>query len=245
VAFTLAKRLLDRFFREEGDRGAEKPWLFPRLVALSNQWIAECVEPFLKSGTFVQMLLIAEFSHAAAERMYAAIARGTQGEHRLMPNLRPYDAVGSTDYVDFTTTKAVWTTDPEKSHLSYLTLDSGWEAKLAEALESMPEVLAYAKNQGLGFTIPYVYEGERHAYVPDYLIRLDDDGAEPLTLILEVSGEAKKEKRAKVETARDLWVPAVNNHGGFGRWAFLEVTEPWDAVNLIRATFPARPRMSV
>jgi len=32
-----------------------------------------------------------------------------------------------------------------------------------------------------------------------------------------------------------LWVPAINNHGGFGRWAFLEITDPWDAKNTIRA----------
>ena len=48
-------------------------------------------------------------------------------------------------------------------------------------------------------------------------------------------GMRKKDKAVKVETARTLWVPAVNNHGGFGRWAFLEVTDPWDAKNTIRA----------
>ncbi len=37
-------------------------------------------------------------------------------------------------------------------------------------------------------------------------------------------------------TARTLWVPAVNNHGGFGRWAFVEITDPWDAEHTIRAT---------
>jgi type III restriction enzyme len=56
-----------------------------------------------------------------------------------------------------------------------------------------------------------------------------------LSLILEVSGEAKKEKAAKVATARNLWVPAVNNHGDFGRWAFIEIVDPWDAKNTIRA----------
>ena len=30
-------------------------------------------------------------------------------------------------------------------------------------------------------------------------------------------------------------MPAVNNHGGFGRWAFVEVTDPWDAQHTIRA----------
>ena len=33
-----------------------------------------------------------------------------------------------------------------------------------------------------------------------------------------------------------LWVPAINNHGGFGRWAFIEIADPWDAKNTIRAS---------
>jgi type III restriction enzyme len=36
-------------------------------------------------------------------------------------------------------------------------------------------------------------------------------------------------------TARNLWIPAINNDGRFGRWAFLEITDPWDAKNTIRA----------
>jgi type III restriction enzyme len=50
----------------------------------------------------------------------------------------------------------------------------------------------------------------------------------------EKSGESRKDKAVKVSTAHDLWVPAVNNHGGFGRWAFLEITDRWDAANTIR-----------
>ena len=49
-------------------------------------------------------------------------------------------------------------------------------------------------------------------------------------------GERKKDKAAKVATARTLWVPAINGHGGFGRWAFIEISDPWDAKNTIRAT---------
>jgi type III restriction enzyme len=62
---------------------------------------------------------------------------------------------------------------------------------------------------------------------------LSDD---TLNLILEVSGEARKDKAAKTATARTLWVPAVNNHGGLGRWAFVEISDPWDAANTIRAS---------
>jgi type III restriction enzyme len=42
-----------------------------------------------------------------------------------------------------------------------------------------------------------------------------------------------------VQTARSLWVPAVNNDGRFGRWAFLEIHDPWGAKNTIRAFLEA------
>ena len=63
---------------------------------------------------------------------------------------------------------------------------------------------------------------------------MGDGHGDSLNLILEVSGEPKKEKAAKVAAARTLWVPGVNNLGQYGRWAFLEITDPWDAENAIR-----------
>jgi type III restriction enzyme len=105
----------------------------------------------------------------------------------------------------------------------------------------MHEVVSYAKNQGLNFKIPYTYEGRAGNYVPDFLIRLRDSASagpdDLLTLVLEVSGEARKDKAAKVAAARDLWTVAVNNWGGAGRWDFLEVSDPWDAEHLIREKF--------
>jgi len=55
-----------------------------------------------------------------------------------------------------------------------------------------------------------------------------------------VSGEARKDKASKVAAARTLWVPAINNHGGFGFWAFVEVTDPWAAQGTIRAAIAAQ-----
>jgi hypothetical protein len=37
-------------------------------------------------------------------------------------------------------------------------------------------------------------------------------------------------------TARTLWVPAVNNHGEFGRWGFIEIADPWDTESTIRGS---------
>jgi type III restriction enzyme len=190
------------------------------------------------------MLLFAEYSYAAAERIQRAIYAGTRGEKCLIPSLRPYEAIGSTDDVWFETTKTVYET--EKSHLNLVVQDSGWESKLAETLESMPEVVSYAKNQGLNLKVPYTHEGRAGNYVPDFLIRLRDPASsgpdDLLTLVLEVSGEARADKQAKVAAAEHLWTVAVNNWGGLGRWAFLEVTDPWDAGNLIRARFLAAGR---
>jgi type III restriction enzyme len=61
-----------------------------------------------------------------------------------------------------------------------------------------------------------------------------------LNLIIEVTGEKKKDKAAKVATARTLWAPAVNNHGAFGRWEFVEVDDPWDAATLVRGVLKHR-----
>jgi type III restriction enzyme len=244
VVFSVAKRVLDNFFRDEED--ASRPWLYPQLVRITREWIEACVVPNLKDNAFVQMLLLTEYSHAAADRVYRSIVAGTAGVKRLVPILRPYEAIGSTEGLYFETTKPCYETT--NSPVNRVALDSGWEAKLAEVLDGMPEVVSFVKNQGLNFKIPYTYEGRAGHYVPDYLIKLRDGAGEGfddlLTLVLEVTGERKKEKAAKVATATDLWVPAVNNWGGQGRWAFLEVTDPWDAENLIRARFLDRTELA-
>ena len=246
VDFRLASLVLEKYFRDAD--GNAKPWLFPQLLRLARRWRTECVH--CKDDAFPQMLLLTQFAHDAADRIYRAIvASGGDregGAHKegahvgapLRPILRPYDPIGSTRYVDFDTTRPVYPTDPRKCHISHVVADTGsWEQKMAQALEEMDEVVCYVKNHNLGFTIPYTLNGEEHGYIPDYIARLDD-GHGPddlLNLILEVSGEPRKDKAAKVATARTLWVPAVNNHGGFGRWAFIEISDPWDAKNTMRA----------
>jgi type III restriction enzyme len=242
VVFAVAKRTLDNHFRD-GDDGA-RPWLFPQLTAITRRWIDECVKT--GDGAYPQLLLLAEWSHAAAEKIHRAIVSGTAGEKRLIPTLRPYDAIGSTDDVYFETTKTTY--DTEKSHVNRVAQDSGWETELAAKLEEMEEVVSYVKNQGLNLKIPYTYEGRSANYVPDFLIRIRDRNStredDYLTLLLEVSGEAKKVKQAKVAAASDLWIPAVNNLGGLGRWAFLEVTHMEDAADLIRSRFVEAAQMS-
>ena len=173
-------------------------------------------------GVPVGAILYQDQLARAAEKIDIACTRASEG--RIVAVLDPYNPKGSTRHVNFITSKPCWKTgaQPPKSHISHVVLDSDWEEQLALTLETHPRVLAYAKNQALGFEIPYLDRGVTRRYLPDFLVRLDDGGDEPLNLVLEVKGIKDESDKAKAQTTRDLWVPGVNALGGFGRWAFAE-----------------------
>jgi type III restriction enzyme len=191
--------------------------------------------------------MLYERADAAIDRIYNAIVAAESDDEGVLAVLAPYEPHGSTRNVDFDTIKPTMPTDPDRCHVSHVVADTGkWEQKAAVALEEMREVLAYVKNERLGFTIPYTLHGESHDYTPDFLVRYDDGrGAEdPLNLVIEISAkgggptEQAERKRAKVETARVLWVPGVNNLGTEGRWQFHECADPWNLQNELRELIP-------
>ena len=240
IIFAIARRTLEQKFRDA--EGNVKHWYFPQLLEITRRWLAECVT--YQDNTFPQLLLLTEYTYDAAERIYRAIVEAEEQEKSLAPILRPYDPLGSTRYVDFDTTKPVYATAPDRCHISHVVADTtSWEQKMAQVLQDLPGVHAYVKNQGLGFTIPYTYEGEERGYIPDFVARVDDGRgpADLLNLIVEVSGEAKKDKAEKVATTETFWVPAVNAQGDFGRWDFIQISDPWDAENTIRAKLHGLP----
>jgi type III restriction enzyme len=193
-----------------------------------------------KDDAFPQLLCLAELRHNAADRIYRSIASAEEGLAKLRPILAPYEWERTTDHVNFDTTRPVYATR-EKCHVSHIVCDTGsWEQKVAQALEDLDEVRAYVKNDRQpGFSIPYTVDGDQREYFPDFIARVDDGRGKTsddlLNVVIEVTGEMKKEKEAKVATAQRLWVPAVNNHGGFGRWAFVEINDPWRAKSILRS----------
>ncbi len=230
VAFTLAKRILDTQFNTADDK---RPWLFPRLTRMCRDWIQQRVE-IAEGYNLGHLMTITEAQAEAAEKVWDALTRQVEVDRRgrLRPMLNRFDSQGSTADVYFHTRKA--TVGAEKSEVSHVTLDgkdgNTWEQLLAAELELNPNVEAYVKNDHLGFTIPYVHKGRTHSYVPDFLVRLRrlDGEAIERALIVEVSGSQKSPgpTQAKATTARDSWCAAVNNHGGFGRWGYTEMTDP-------------------
>ncbi len=242
IQFLLAKRVLEKYYRSEPGE-PPKAWLFPQVVEITRQWYERCLD--WKDDAFPQLLYFSEFGHNAADRIYRSIAAAEGGSSRLRPILAPYEWERTTDRVDFDTTRPVYVTRT-KCPVSHIVCDTGsWEQKVAQSLEDMDEVVSYVKNDRQpGFSIPYTINGDQRDYYPDFIARVADGrGSRPddlLNVVIEVSGQQDKpDKLAKVATARQLWVPSVNNHGGMGRWAFLEVTDPWKIKSQLRAMLEA------
>ena len=244
VIFDVAGVLLREKFRDAD--GALQVWRYPELTRITEAWFAKCLT--CAGDTRPQFLKWRSLAIKAVEKIYRAIVPsltappdGASGA--LLPILNAYNPEGTTRNVDFNTSKAtLFQTRADKCHLNYVVYDQDWEAGLAERLEQMPEVLAYVKNHNLNFEAPYEHGGETLRYRPDYIVRVDDGHAEPLNLVIEVKGQRDEKDAAKSETMRNVWSPAVNNAGRFGRWAFLELNDvPYDAVARIRDLI--HPRM--
>jgi len=239
VAFMLATHLQQHHF-------TDKPWLFPQLLTIVRDWLGDPDgdSPNVDYGddTFPGLLVFGEKKSAVCEKLSRAIMAASGGAKQLRAELPATDFRGTTAGVAFDTVKDCWTTDPTKCHFNLVPQDSDWETIVCEKLEGMEEVKAYAKNQSLGFRIQYTCEGRAGNYYPDLIVKLDDGRGtgDLLHLILEVSGQKKKEKEAKVQTAKTMWVPAVNNLGTFGRWAFLEI----DGTNLHKTKQEIRKLLS-
>ena len=207
ISFNLAKHLLYTSFRDED--GFPKQHLFPQIQRLARRWLDEGY--LVTKGVPVGAILYQDQLARAAEKIDIACTRASEG--RIVAVLDPYNPKGSTRHVNFITSKPCWKTgaQPPKSQISHVVLDSDWEEQLAQTLETHPRVLAYAKNQALGFEIPYLDRGVTRRYLPDFLVRLDDGGDEPLNLVLEVKGIKDESDKAKAQTTRDLWVSQVRN----------------------------------
>ena len=63
--------------------------------------------------------------------------------------------------------------------------------------------------------------------MPDFVVLIDDGHGEddPLHLVVEIKGYRGEDAKEKKTTMETYWVPGLNNHGHYGRWAFAELTE--------------------
>jgi type III restriction enzyme len=232
LLFHVAKRLLYTKWRDEGEE--PKLHLFGQLKRITKQWLDTCL--VCKGNTYPGQLMYQSVADMACERITAAITKKLVGECPIKAILDPYNPTGSTNFVNFTTSKKDrWETDSRKCHVNWVILDSDWEGEFCRVAESHPQVVAYVKNHSLNFEVPYQHGSEAKKYRPDFILLIDDgmpplpDGTPDLLhLIVEIKGFRREDAKDKKLTMETYWVPGVNNLGKYGRWDFVEFCDVYE-----------------
>jgi type III restriction enzyme len=220
IAAELTRRLKDK--REDWNA---RHILFPQVLNIVWEYLEERI--VVTYDTPLEEIALLKYKQRIIERLTGAIEPDTEaGEPPILPVIERFRPIGSTSEVLFRTVRP--TVGTTKSHISHVVLDAPkWEHSVAFQLERMPEVVAYARNDHLDFTIPYEWQGIRREYRPDYLIRYRGPDSKEIMVILEVKGFETEQDRQK-EVAARRWVSAVNHHGESGRWVFRVCKDPQD-----------------
>ena len=226
LLFHLTQRLLYTKYRDSGEE--PKVHLFGQLKRITRQWLDGYL--VCKGGTYPAQLMYQELADRACEKIAAAITREGIGSRPVKAVLDPYNPVGSTAHVNFTTAKTTRETDSRRCHVDRVVLDSGWEAEFCRVAEAHQQVRAYVKNHNLGLEVPYRSGSETRTYLPDFIVLVDDGCGDEdlLNLVVEIKGYRRGDARDKKATMDTYWVPGVNNHGDYGRWAFAELTDVFE-----------------
>jgi len=202
--------------------------LFPQLAKIAKRFLEEKVEPI--PPTDIIDVFLSPYYGYVIERLVQAIQPDvSQGEAPEVPRYEPSRGMGSTNDVDYWTSRDV--RPVLKSHVNSVVADTKqWEQAAAYHIDTHDRVEAFVKNSGLGFAIPYLHEGKPHEYISDFIIRIKDE--EDLYLILEIKGYYDDLAKVK-EQAAERWVAAVNADGKHGTWRYALAMRPEDGIKCI------------
>ena len=225
LVYNITKHLLETKWRADG--GNTDFQLFGQMKRIVKRWLKDYL--VCKGDTYPAQMMYREMADMACERITAAITRAHMEANPIKAMLDPFNPAGSTAYVNFNTSRdTLWRTDVRQCHVNYVVYDSGWEAEFCRVAEAHPSVVSYVKNHNLGLEVPYRIGSRTRAYIPDFILRIDDGhGDDLLNLIVEVKGYRREDAKAKKDTMETYWIPGVNNLKSYGRWAFAEFTEAY------------------
>ncbi len=186
-----------------------KRFLFPQILNISKKFIDE----YIKFPAEIPKTIICEpkYKNRIIELLNAIVKPGKDEEEKLMPifdNFKPFTRTGD---VKGWTTRDVYRTS--KSHISHVVVDSDWEKAVCIDLEKYSKF--YVKNYKLSFVIPYLIEGEKRSYEPDFIVVMPSGE----NLILEIKGQKRNDFYNKKLSA-ERWIEAINNFGDYGSWKY-------------------------
>lgn len=238
IEFQIARMIVDRLASGSHARSAafrlqSRHQLFPQVFAYVREYTATRVD---FRGCNPCELGLDKYVQRLVERFSDAIEPNDEsGEPPLLPILNSHSPFGSSSGVDFKTVKPCQAT--RKSQVNQVVLDAGiWEASAAFQLEM--HAISYVKNDHLEFSIPYEFQGQKHAYLPDFIAKL----AQERFAIVEIKGQEDEQDRAKYAAAK-RWASAVNNWGQIGHWEFMVCKDPQalgKQLQIVAKGFPAQ-----
>lgn len=226
IIFQTAADLFDSFAANW--RGSREV-LLAQLIGIAEQFMASkrvTISPALFEQDELRKRIVLTLN---MNRVFEHIRQHIQAQNveTLEPQFDAENPIRSTgDMQPWYTGKPCWPT--EHSHISHCVYDSTWEASEAFHIERSEHVAAWVKNDHVGFEVQYVFEGVRHRYRPDFLIRLKNG----VILVLEVKGQDTPKDRVK-RAALDEWIGAANAHGQFGRWCRCVSYNPGEVIGIL------------
>ena len=232
IHYEIARRVTMALLAQENFKMQARQLLFPQVLQIVRVFAKPISEGgrVEYKGVDQRELGLEKYVQQVVERLCAAIRPDkSSGEAPLLPRLERFRPRGSTKEVLFRTARP--TRPTLKSHISHVVLDTKrWEGSVSYYLEQSDLVKSYARNDHLGFTIDYEFNGSQHCYTPDFLIRLNDN----LTIVLEVKGYEDEQTRAKHETVK-RWCEAVSAWGELGVWTFVLCKDPHKLIGKLQA----------
>lgn len=206
-----------------------KEFLLAQLIGLVERFVQSdriyISPPLFMQDEMRRRIIITLNMNKLVQHIWAAIRfNNTQGLEPIFDTSKPIRGTG--DMRPWHTSKPCEYT--KRSHINHCVCDSVWEASEAFRLDRHPRVVSWVKNDHLGFEVQYIFKGVVHKFRPDFLIKLVND----LMLVLEVKGRDSQQDRTKREFLGE-WVTAVNQHGGFGRWAWDVSFDPADVDGIV------------
>ena len=204
--------------------------LFRSALAAVRAWTAH-PEVSLNTERLLEMTVDSGRRNEAIEAVLAACDVATLPLGRRA-RLAPHQPISDTDGVDFETTLE-HIHEAALSELSHAACHSRLELLTAEALDTHPQVARWARNFGLGWTIPYHHEGVWRRYEPDFVAVLSAPGG-VVNLIVECKGVMDAKAEAAARWTTEHWIPCVaataELSDGLRRW-YYALIENADAVH--------------
>lgn len=222
VIYDLTRDLMKYHFSDSENHGDFA--LFGQLKSIVDEWYHQKLKLLNIRDERYKRFILYEDRKTVCDH----ISRGINTHLNTTEYIRPiftnkFEKFGSTKYVHGVTTREVFYT--ENSHVNAVVGDSDWERIFAKTCEETDSVLSYVKNDYLGFTIPYMKEGQERQYYPDFILRCTNNDEVTFNLIVEISGY-NMDKDEKKWYVKNRWLPAVNSvkdKYGFDSWHFAEI----------------------